>query len=61
VTAVAEVLVLVGSAVIAYAAARALTGRTRPQDSTVVRRESPTEFYLRRQREEARAWGEVDR
>lgn len=36
-----------------------ITGRDR--DLVVRRSESPTELYLRRQREKARAWGEVDR
>jgi len=71
IAAAAEVLSVVAFLVIVLAAAYVLAQRTglnsrwaryTEPDLTVRRpRESPTELYLRRQREQATAWQEVDR
>lgn len=55
----AELLLVAGAGVAAWLAARAVIGRARPETPVVHRRpESPVEYYLRAQREKARAWGD---
>lgn len=71
--AAAEPVIITGALVAVVAVMAVLVERIRPlrdwsdritgrdRDLVVRRSESPTERYLRRQREQARAWGEVDR
>jgi hypothetical protein len=56
------VIVLAGSYVICQRTGLSDRFNRRVRSDLVVRRrESPTELYLRRQREEARSWQEADR